>query len=148
MNSLSRARAVVQVQITQHHSAIVEITTKQEWHIFVLENDRWEEFSPLNIREMCVKKIPKTAVLFWLRPHLLSVKKDGSAWGNSLLYHISDPCNPPLWDKEWRDVSVVQCSVCRIAWCIVVQCSVVQSSVVHFSFKVIEVWSVAMKRME
>ena len=36
--------------------SIVEVTTKQEYHISILENDRWEQRLSINIRQMSFKK--------------------------------------------------------------------------------------------
>lgn len=48
---------------------IMEVTTKQEYHISMLRSDRWDKLVSLCIRQMCFMRIPNTAVLFWIRQY-------------------------------------------------------------------------------
>ena len=44
---------------------IVEVTTKQEYRISVLEIDRWKQRLSLYFRQMCLKKMLKNSLLIW-----------------------------------------------------------------------------------
>lgn len=60
---------------------IVEITIQQEYYIFRLKNDRWEQSLSLCIRQMCPTKIPITALI-------LTVCLSWKQWEGVLAHNI------------------------------------------------------------
>ena len=59
----------------------MEITIRQEYYIFRLKNDRWEQSLSLYIRQMCLTKIPITALI-------LTVCLSWKQWEGVLAHNI------------------------------------------------------------